>query len=128
MEYSVLVAEDEPNIVLSLQFIMKKAGIRVRVAEDGDRALWEIEQEKPDAVLLDIMLPKRDGFSVCETIKKNPAWSDIKIIILTAKSRDTDKQRAMALGADDYITKPFSTRELVDRVLELIRQRRKVET
>ncbi len=128
MEYSVLVAEDEPNIVLSLQFIMKKAGIRVRVAEDGERAIREIEQEKPDAVLLDIMLPKRDGFSVCEAIKNNPAWSDVKVIILTAKSRDTDKQRALGLGADDYITKPFSTRELVDRVIELISPHGKVES
>ena len=120
MVYSVLVAEDEPNIVLSLQFIMKKAGFRVRVAEDGDQAVRAIEDEKPDAVLLDIMLPKRDGFSVCETIKSNPNLSDIKVLILTAKSREEDKQRALSLGADDYVTKPFSTRELVDRVTELL--------
>ncbi len=120
MDYSVLVAEDEPNIVLSLQFIMKKAGLRVRVAEDGDQAVLEIKKERPDIVLLDIMLPKRDGFSVCETIKGTPEWSNVKVIMLTAKSREDDKQRALRLGADDYITKPFSTRELVDRVLELI--------
>jgi DNA-binding response OmpR family regulator len=121
MAYSVLVAEDEPNIVLSLQFIMKKAGFHVRVAEDGEQAILEIRKKKPDAILLDIMLPKRDGFSVCETIKKNPEWSDVKVIMLTAKSRAEDKQRAFSLGADDYITKPFSTRQLVDRVMELIR-------
>jgi DNA-binding response OmpR family regulator len=120
MAYSVLVAEDEPNIVLSLQFIMKKAGLDVRVAEDGDQAVREMEKRTPDVVLLDIMLPKRDGFSVCETIKGNAEWSNVKVIMLTAKSRDEDKQRAMELGADDYITKPFSTRELVDRVLELV--------
>jgi DNA-binding response OmpR family regulator len=120
MGYSVLVAEDEPNIVLSLQFIMKKAGFQVRVAEDGDKAVLEVEKERPDVILLDIMLPRRDGFSVCEAIKSNPEWSDVKVIMLTAKSREDDKQRAMSLGADDYITKPFSTRELVNRVNELI--------
>lgn len=120
MAYSVLVAEDEPNIVLSLQFIMKKAGFHVRVANDGDQAIREIKKDKPDAILLDIMLPKRDGFSVCETIKSNPEWSSVKVIMLTAKSRDEDKQRALDLGADDYITKPFSTRQLVERIIELI--------
>ena len=124
MAYSVLVAEDEPNIVLSLQFIMKKAGLNVRVAENGAQAVREIEIEKPDVVLLDIMLPKQDGFSVCETIKSNAEWADIKVIMLTAKSRDEDRQHAMDLGADDYITKPFSTRELVDRVLELVNEDR----
>lgn len=120
MAYSVLVAEDEHNIVLSIQFIMRKAGFDVRVAVDGDQAIKEIEQNKPDAILLDIMLPKRDGFSVCEAIKNNPDWSDVKVIMLTAKSREEDKQRAFKLGADDFITKPFSTRQLVDRVIELV--------
>lgn len=120
MDYSVLVAEDEPNIALSLQFIMNKAGFSVRVAEDGDLAILEIEKETPDVILLDIMLAKRDGFSILESIKKNPNWSSIKVIVLTAKSRDEDKQRALRMGADDYITKPFSSRELVDRVIELL--------
>jgi DNA-binding response OmpR family regulator len=120
MDYSVLVAEDEPNIALSLQFIMNKAGFSVRVAEDGNLAILEIKKETPDVILLDIMLAKRDGFSVLETIKKNPKWSNIKVIVLTAKSRDEDKQRALNLGADDYITKPFSSRQLVDRVIDLL--------
>ena len=120
MDYSVLVAEDEPNIALSLQFIMNKAGFNVRVAEDGNLAILEIKKETPDVILLDIMLAKRDGFSVLETIKKNPKWSNIKVIVLTAKSRDEDKQRALNLGADDYITKPFSSRQLVDRVIDLL--------
>jgi DNA-binding response OmpR family regulator len=120
MDYSVLVAEDEPNIALSLQFIMNKAGFSVRVAEDGNLAILEIKKETPDVILLDIMLAKRDGFSVLETIKKNPKWSSIKVIVLTAKSRDEDKQRALNLGADDYITKPFSSRQLVDRVINLL--------
>jgi DNA-binding response OmpR family regulator len=116
----VLVAEDEANIALSLQFIMNKAGFSVRVAEDGDLAILEVEKEIPDVILLDIMLAKRDGFCVLETIKKNPKWSNIKVIVLTAKSRDEDKQRALNMGADDYITKPFSSRELVNRVIELL--------
>ena len=120
MDYSVLLAEDEPNIALSLQFIMNKAGFSVRVAEDGELAILEIEKEMPDVILLDIMLAKRDGFSVLETIKENPKWSSIKVIVLTAKSRDEDKQRALNLGADDYITKPFSSRQLVDRVIDLL--------
>jgi DNA-binding response OmpR family regulator len=120
MNYSVLVAEDEANIALSLQFIMNKAGFSVRVAEDGDLAILEVEKEIPDVILLDIMLAKRDGFCVLETIKKNPKWSNIKVIVLTAKSRDEDKQRALNMGADDYITKPFSSRELVNRVIELL--------
>jgi len=121
MVYRVLLAEDEPNIVLSLKFIMKKAGIDVLVAEDGDQAIHAAEEHQPDAILLDIMLPKRDGFSVCEAIKSNPKLSSIKVIMLTAKSRDADRQRALGLGADDYITKPFSNRELVERLLELIK-------
>jgi DNA-binding response OmpR family regulator len=120
MDYSVLVAEDEPNIALSLQFIMNKAGFNVRVAEDGNLAILEIKKETPDVILLDIMLAKRDGFSVLETIKRNPKWSSIKVIVLTAKSRDEDKQRALNMGADDYITKPFSSRQLVDRVINLL--------
>ena len=120
MDYSVLVAEDEPNIALSLQFIMNKAGFSVRVAEDGNLAILEIKKETPDVILLDIMLAKRDGFSVLETIKENPKWSSIKVIVLTAKSRDEDKQRALKMGADDYITKPFSSRQLVDRVINLL--------
>jgi DNA-binding response OmpR family regulator len=120
MNYSVLVAEDEANIALSLQFIMNKAGFSVRVAEDGDLAILEVEKEIPDVILLDIMLAKRDGFCVLETIKKNPKWSRIKVIVLTAKSRDEDKQRALRMGANDYITKPFSSRKLVDRVVELL--------
>ena len=120
MSYSVLVVEDEPNIVLSLQFIMKQAGFVVRVAEDGAKAVQELAKEVPDLVLLDIMLPKMDGFSVVETIKADPRCEAVKVIMLSAKSRDADREKALALGADDFVTKPFSTRELADRVRELL--------
>jgi len=116
MTYSVLVVEDEPNIVLSLQFIMKRSGHDVRIAEDGEAALRAMENQTPDVVLLDIMLPKRDGLSVCEAIRANPEWSDVKILVLSAKSRETDKEKALSLGADDYITKPYSTRDVCERV------------
>jgi len=116
MTYSVLVVEDEPNIVLSLQFIMKRSGHDVHIAEDGEAALVAIQDHVPDVVLLDIMLPKRDGLSVCEAIRANPDWGQVKILVLSAKSREADRERALALGADDYITKPYSTRDVCDRV------------
>ena len=84
---SILVVEDEPNIVLSLQFLMKKAGFDVRVARDGDEALAEVRSRAPDLILLDVMIPKRDGYDVCQTIRANPAWQSIYIIMLTAKGR-----------------------------------------
>ena len=116
MTRSVLVVDDEPNIVLSLEFLMKQANYDVRVARDGEAALAEIEQSPPDLVLLDVMMPKRDGFDVCQAVRANPALKDVRIIMLTAKGRDIEREKGMALGADDYITKPFSTREVLDRV------------
>ncbi len=120
MSRSVLVVDDEPNIVLSLEFIMKQAGFEVRVARDGDEALGAIEASPPDLVLLDVMMPKRDGYDVCQTIRANPAWKAIHIIMLTAKGRDIEREKGMALGADDYITKPFSTREVIARVEQFL--------
>jgi two-component system, OmpR family, alkaline phosphatase synthesis response regulator PhoP len=116
MKPSVLLVDDEPNIVLSLEFLMKQAGYDVRVARDGDAALAAIKERAPDIVLLDVMTPGRDGYDVCQTIRANPAWKNIKIIMLTARSREVEREKGLALGADDYITKPFSTRELVDCV------------
>jgi DNA-binding response OmpR family regulator len=120
MTRSVLVVDDEPNIVLSLEFIMKQAGFEVRVARDGDEALGAIEASPPDLVLLDVMMPNRDGYDVCQTIRANPAWKGIHIIMLTAKGRDIEREKGMALGADDYITKPFSTREVIARVEQFL--------
>jgi DNA-binding response OmpR family regulator len=120
MKASVLLVDDEPNIVLSLQFLMKQAGYDVRVARDGDAALNAIKERAPDIVLLDVMTPGRDGYEVCQTIRANPAWKNIKIVMLTARSREVEREKGLALGADDYITKPFSTRELVDCVKRLL--------
>ena len=120
MSRSVLLVDDEPNIVLSLEFIMKQAGFEVRVARDGNEAIEAFEASIPDLVLLDVMMPNRDGYDVCQTIRANPAWKGIHIIMLTAKGRDIEREKGMALGADDYITKPFSTREVIARVEQFL--------
>lgn len=120
MPPSVLVVDDEPNIVLSLEFLLKQVGYDVRVARDGEAALESIAQAKPGLVLLDVMMPKRDGFDVCQTIRANPDWAGIRIIMLTAKGREVEREKGLALGADEYITKPFSTREVVEKVRQLL--------
>ncbi len=116
MKPTILVADDEPSILLSLQVLLQKAGFVVRVARDGEEAIFALEESTPSLILLDAMMPKRDGFDVCQTIRANPAYKDLPIIMLTAKSRDVEREKGMALGATDYITKPFSTRDLVSTV------------
>ena len=118
MAHSVLVVDDEPHILHSLEFLMKRENYDVRVASDGEAALEAIGERCPDLVLLDVMMPKRDGYSVCQAIRANPDWKQLRIIMLTAKGRDIEREKGLALGADDYITKPFSTRDL----LSLVRQ------
>jgi DNA-binding response OmpR family regulator len=120
MAKTVLVVEDEPNIVLSLEYVIKKAGYEVRVARDGEEALKAVEEAAPDLILLDVMIPKRDGYDVCQTIRANPAWNDVNIIMLTARGREVEREKGLALGADAYITKPFSTRELTDRLKRVL--------
>ena len=117
---SVLIVEDEPNIVLSLEFLMKQEGHDVRVARDGAEALQSVATVPPDLVLLDVMIPERDGYDVCQTIRANPDWQAVRILMLTAKGREVEREKGLALGADDYITKPFSTRELVEKVKSLL--------
>ena len=120
MSASILVADDEPNIVLSLEFLLKQAGFRVRTVSDGEAALAAIAQEPPDLVLLDVMIPGRDGYAVCQEIRSNPAWRSMRIIMLTAKGGDIQREKGLSLGADEYVTKPFSTRELVERVRRVL--------
>ena len=119
MGRKVLIVDDEPNIVISLEFLMRQRGYETRVARDGDEALVEVERFKPDLVLLDVMLPRRDGFEVCQKLRAD-GWSDLKIVMLTAKGRDVEIEKGLALGADTYVTKPFSTAELVARVGEML--------
>lgn len=120
MASKILVVDDEPNILLSLEFLMKHAGFQVRTASDGDAALAAVATEAPDLVLLDVMMPRRDGYEVCQAIRQNPALAHVKIIMLTAKGRDVEREKGLALGADDYIIKPFATQELVNKVKELL--------
>ncbi len=120
MAKRVLVVDDEPNIVLSLEFLMRRAGFEVQVARTGGEALKALEGEPPDLVLLDVMMPEVDGYEVCERLRARPEWRKTKIIMLTARGREAERERGLALGADAYITKPFSTRELVEQVKRML--------
>ena len=120
MTHRVLIADDEPNIVISLEFLMKREGYAVSVARDGQAALEAIVRDRPDLVLLDVMMPGKSGFEVCQAVRADASLATVKILMLTAKGRDTDLAKGTALGADAYITKPFSTKELAARVRELL--------
>jgi len=116
----VLIADDEANIVISLEFLMKREGHRVSIARDGDAALAAIRAERPDLVLLDVMMPGKSGFEVCQAVRADESLAGVKILMLSAKGRETDLAKGNALGADAYMTKPFSTRELADKVREML--------
>ena len=116
MPKEILIVDDEPSIVVPVQFLMQQQGYHVLVAEDGHDALDMIYKYQPDLVLLDIMLPGIDGYEVCEIVRLNPKLRHVKIIFLTAKGREVEIAKGLALGADAYITKPFSNAELVAKV------------
>jgi DNA-binding response OmpR family regulator len=120
MTYKVLIADDEPNIVVSLEFLMKREGYEVSIARDGQQALDLVRSVRPDLVLLDVMMPSKTGFEVLQAVRADEAIAGTKILILTAKGRETDTAKGLALGADAYMTKPFSTRELAGRVREML--------
>ncbi len=124
MTHTVLVVDDEPNIVLSLEFLMAEAGHDVRVARNGEQALQAIRDQKPDLILLDIMMPPPDGYSVCKTVRGDPKTRDIPIIMLTAKGREAEREMGIEAGATEFITKPFSNREVVARVGDLLGRRK----
>ncbi|MGM0521774.1 MAG: response regulator transcription factor [Pseudomonadota bacterium] len=117
---NVLVVDDEPNIVLSLEFLMEQAGFQVTTAEDGEQALESVKNAQPDLILLDISLPGISGFDVLEQLRGQPDTASLPIIMLTAHGREVEREKGMALGADDYITKPFSTQTLVEKVKALL--------
>ena len=118
----VLVVDDEPNIVLSLEFLMQQAGFEVTTAYDGESALALVNETPPDLVLLDISLPGISGFEVLEQLRSQAAFKRLPIVMLTAHGREVEREKGLALGADDYITKPFSTRELVEKVKALLNE------
>jgi DNA-binding response OmpR family regulator len=119
MAVRILIVDDEPNIVLSLEFLMRQKGYETQVAGDGEEALAAVESFRPDLVLLDVNMPRRDGFEVCQKLRAD-GWTELKIVMLTAKGRDIEIEKGLALGADAYVTKPFSTRELVACVAAML--------
>jgi len=123
MSCKILIADDEPNILISLEYLMKREGYAVSVARDGAEALETLRRERPTLVLLDVMMPTKTGFEVCQEVRADDDLKDTLILMLTAKGRDTDVAKGIALGANDYITKPFSTKELVQKVRELLAAR-----
>jgi DNA-binding response OmpR family regulator len=120
MARKVLIADDEPNIVTSLEFLLRQKGYEVRVASAGDDALRAVAEFGPELVLLDVMMPRMSGYDVCQKIRENPDWHGVKIIMLSAKGRDVEVTKGMAVGADAYVTKPFSTKDLVARVQQML--------
>ncbi len=120
MAHKILIVDDEPNIIISLEFLMKKEGFEVAVAVDGDEALAKVTSFSPDLMLLDVMMPKKSGFEVCEALRADPANAGLQIVMLTAKGRDTEVAKGLAIGADAYVTKPFSTKELVAKVKSML--------
>ena len=123
MNEKILIADDEPNILVSLEYLMKREGYAVSVARDGDEALATIIRERPALVLLDVMMPRKSGFEVCQEVRANDAVKDTLIVMLTAKGRDTDVAKGLGIGADAYVMKPFSTRELVQKVRTMLEGR-----
>jgi DNA-binding response OmpR family regulator len=120
MAKTILIVDDEPSIVITIQFLMTQQGYDVLTAERGEDALDLISRYKPDLVLLDIMLPGIDGYEVCEIIRLNPDYENMKIVFLTAKGHETEIAEGLALGADAYITKPYSNVKLLAKVNELL--------
>ena len=120
MSKRILIVDDEPNIVISLEFLMMREGHEVHVARDGEAGLVAVRNHRPDLVVLDVMMPKLDGFSVLASIRADPDLARTRVLMLTAKGREAEREKGLTLGADAYMPKPFSTRELVDRVKELL--------
>ena len=120
MSKKILIADDEQNIVISIEFLLRREGFEVLVAGDGEEALAKVRAEKPDLVLLDVMMPKMNGFDVCQALPADPQRSATRILMLTAKGRDTEVSKGLGLGADGYMTKPFSTKELLAEVRKLL--------
>lgn len=116
----ILIADDEPNIVVSLEFLLKQKGHEVKVASNGEDALRAVGEFAPDLILLDVMMPRMSGYDVCQKVRENAAWNQIRIVMLSAKGRDVEVTKGMAVGADAYVTKPFSTRDLIAKVQELL--------
>ena len=120
LAWKVLIAEDEPSIVISLEFLLRRNSYDARIARSGDEALRLVEEFVPNVVLLDVMMPVHDGFEICRRIRSNPALAPVRIIMLTARGLDSERNKGLSLGADAYMTKPFSTKELLAQIGQLL--------
>ncbi|MCM0608885.1 MAG: response regulator [Ideonella sp. WA131b] len=118
--HTVLIADDEPSMLVTLEFLMQREGYHVLLARDGDEALAQLRAHRPDFVLLDVMMPGKTGFEVCQAVRADEALARTKVLLLSAKGRDIDIAQGLGVGADAYMTKPFSTRELAARVRGLL--------
>jgi DNA-binding response OmpR family regulator len=121
MSKRVLVVDDEPNIVISLEFLLKRAGLEVLTARDGEDGLAQIRAQHPDLVILDVMMPKLDGFAVLDAVRADPDVQSTPVLMLTARGRDADQKKGLEKGANAYLAKPFSTHELVTKVQDMLR-------
>jgi DNA-binding response OmpR family regulator len=120
MAAAILIADDDANILQALSFLMRRQGHSVRTAHDGEEALKALGEAVPDLLLLDVMMPRGNGYEVCRKVREDPALSATRIIMLTARGRDEDQQRGLALGADAYVTKPFAIGDVVDCVTQVL--------
>ena len=120
MTHKVLIADDEPNIVISLEYLLKRAGYTVLVARDGQQAIDMIRHERPALVLLDVMMPIKSGHEVCAELRADEALRGTRVLMLSAKGRSIDVDKGLGVGADAYMTKPFSTKELVAKVAQML--------
>jgi len=120
MKKRVLIVDDEPNIVISLEFLMQQCGYEIRTANNGNEALKAVNEFRPHLMLLDVMMPLKNGYEVCHTVRENPGLREVKIVMLTAKGRELEVTKGLAIGADAYVTKPFATKELLETVKRLL--------
>ena len=117
---SVLIADDDPNILRALSFLMEREGLEVRTATDGQQALAAVALSPPDVLLLDLMMPRGNGYDVCKALRADPDYNDVRIIMLTARGGDADQHTGLALGADAYVTKPFAIGDVIDCVASVL--------
>jgi DNA-binding response OmpR family regulator len=120
MAKRILIVDDEPNIVVSLEYLMRREGFETAVAGDGETAVAAVKALPPDLLILDVMLPAMNGFEVCRRLRADPGLAGLKILMLTAKGRDGEVAKGLGLGADAYVTKPFSTKDLVLQIRQLL--------
>ena len=120
MPRRILIADDEPNIVAALEFLLERSGFEVDIARNGEEALQKLDAAVPDLVLLDVMMPRVSGYDVCRRIRERPECRGVKIVMLTARGREAEVQKGMEMGADLYVVKPFSTRDHIDKIHALL--------